>query len=189
MTNTGMDLVAFLTDLETRVQAWGKPFDANVALAEETAHAMELLEGGGQGVNVVLWFDGDDATGPDVPESTLHAGRIYVGVTRHAGLARKHFANLIEGDARRPALLGVIQDLRKFLLAQTFADGLQEGPAGAWLHSDGMTAISLAPGQFLRGYALRFKINYTARVAELGPCHDADDDGPPPEFGAVPFNP
>jgi len=124
--NTGMDIPAFLVDLLTRLEGWGAAYGAEVQLAEETVHAMELLEGGGNGVNVVLWFDGDDDTGSDAPESTLHNGKIWIGVTRFAGLARAHFANMIKGDEKRPALLGIIQDLRKFLLAQTFKDGLPE---------------------------------------------------------------
>lgn len=186
--NHGMDIPAFLIDLETRVKAWATAFDASVTLAEEAVHAMELLDGTGRSVNVVLWFDGDDATGPDAPESTLHAGKIWLGITRHAGLSKNHFANMVEDDPHRAALLRIVQDLRRFLLGQTFANGLQECAAGAWLHSDGMSPLAIAPGQFLRGYALRMKINYTALVdAPVEGAHGgAMDDGPPPEFGAAP---
>jgi hypothetical protein len=172
-----MDLTDFLRDLRGRVETWGKKYGANVMLAEETVHAMELLEGGGRGVNVVLWYDGDDAGGPDEPESTIHTGKIWFGVTRHAGLARHHFANMIDGDAEKPALLGIVQDLRKFLYKQAFETGLHETPEGAWFKSDGMAPLSIAPGQFLRGYALRMRINYTALVAGDEPCHDAPTEG------------
>jgi len=168
-----MDICAFLVDLRERLKKWGEPHNANVQLAEETVHAIELLEGGGLGVNVVVWWEGDDPAGEDLPESTIHNGKLWVGVTRHAGLAKQHFQNHIEGDEKRPALLGIVQSLRKFLFAQTFADGLPECETGAYLHSAGMKPLAFAPGQFLRGYSLRMGINYTALVG--------DEEDVPPE--------
>jgi len=172
--NYGMDLAEFLRDLEKRIRVeWAPAHKAHVVLAEEAVHAMELLEGSWRGVNVVLWWDGDQPGGPDEIESTIHTGKVWIGVTRHAGLARAHFANLIEDDKNRPALLGIVQDLRKFLLGQTFETGLSEGPGGAYLSSDGMAPIAMEKGTFLRGYALRVKINYTALVAGPDACHGA----------------
>ena len=175
--NYGMDLCDFMRDFLARIRHWAKKYDADVVLAEEAVHAMELLEGGGRGVNIVLWYDGDQPGGPDEIESTIHIGKLWIGVTRHAGLARAHFANLIEGDDERPALLGIVQDLRKFLLGQMFKDGLPESPEGAYLSSDGMAPLTLEKGTFLRGYALRVKINFTALVARPETCHEGAGQG------------
>lgn len=127
---------------------------AAVEIAEDPAHAIELLSAGRPGgMAIVLFYLGDAPAGDiDLPEDVLVEGQIRIGVVKHAGLALK------PTDKVAP-VLGEAEALRTFiaklLAAGTVTTGYEYG---------GMSYLKNQTGEILHGYTLTYKALYAYEV-------------------------
>lgn len=127
---------------------------ADVAIAEDPAHAIELLAAGRPGgMTIVLFYLGDSSAGEEeLPEDTLVNGQIRVGCVKHKGLE-------VRPGKKTPPVLADCQTLRKFVrgieTTLTVTGGLEYA---------GMTYLKTEGGALLHGYALTFNALYADDV-------------------------
>jgi hypothetical protein len=134
---------------------WAGPLGATVTVAEDPAHALELLTAGRpDGVALVLFYLSDQLDGDDLDEDTRLAAAIRVAVVQRPGLKRRD-----GGDA--PAVLEVADGLRAWVANASF-DGLL---AGGRLKYRGMTHIPTTQGSALHGYALTVEALYAYDIS------------------------
>jgi hypothetical protein len=138
-----------LTDgVAQRIESgWAGSHRATVAVAEDPAHAVELLSAGkAGGATVVVFYLSDQAD--DEADDVRVDALIRVAVVQTPGLRQR------DGRAT-PAVLQVVDDLRRWMGDQLFARLL-----GGRLGYRGMTHIPVASGAAMHGYALTFSAVY-----------------------------
>ena len=135
---------------------WAPSHRAVVKVAEDPAHALDLLCAGMPGFClVVLFYVSDTAGGDDFSGDVCTDAQIRVGMTQSAGVLRKR-----DGKTPPPVLRNQ-GELRKWLESRSY-EGLLEG-----LTYRGMQYIPTQDGKALNGYALTYGALYP---------HDIDDD-------------
>ena len=127
---------------------------AQVTIAEDPAHAIELLSAGRPGgMTIVLFYLGDAGAGDEaLPEDSLVSGQIRIGCVKHSGLE-------VRPGKKIPGVLNDAQTLRKFIRKITTKLTLSDGYEYA-----GMTYLKTEGGQLLHGYALTFTALYADEV-------------------------
>lgn len=136
-------------------QGWAAGHRAVVKVAEDPAHALDLLTAGAPGYClVVLFYVSDKGDGDDVFGDVRTDAQIRVGMTQSAGVLRKR-----DGSTPPPVLRNQ-GELRKWLESRSYA-GVLEG-----LIYKGMQYIPTVDGKALNGYALTYGAIY---------AHDIDD--------------
>lgn len=133
---------------------FGAARNGSVAVADDPAHAMELLAAGKPGgVAIVLFYYTDAAAGDeDLSEDTLVDGQIRIGVVRSRGLAAKP-------AAEAPPALADAEAVRTFLARQ-----IAEGTLPGVYEYAGLATLQNRAGEFLHGYALAYKALYAYEV-------------------------
>jgi hypothetical protein len=133
---------------------FGAARGASVAVADDPAHAMDLLAAGKPGgLAIVLFYYADSAAGDEaLPEDTLVDGQIRLGVVRSRGLAARP-------DAEPPPALADAEAVRTFL-ARRIAEGTLPGV----YEYAGLATLQNRAGEFLHGYALAYKVLYAYEV-------------------------
>jgi hypothetical protein len=133
---------------------FGAKRGGSVAVADDPAHAIELLAAGKPGgVAIVLFYYADLPAGDeDLPEDTLVDGQIRIGVVRSRGLAAKP-------AAEAPPALADAEAVRTYLARQIAAGTL----TGVYEYA-GMATLQNRAGEFLHGYALAYKALYAYEV-------------------------
>jgi hypothetical protein len=144
-----------LEQLEAAISnGYAKSRGADVAIAEDPAHAIELLAAGRPGgMTIVLFYLGDSSGGDEeLPEDTLVNGQIRIGCVKRKGLE-------VRPGKKIPPVLADCQALRKFVrkieTPLTVTGGLEYA---------GMTYLKTEGGQLLHGYALTFNALYADEV-------------------------
>jgi hypothetical protein len=151
MNTNAYDLMQELADRITA--GWAADNRASVAIAEDPAHALELLSAGrADGAALVLFYLNDAPDGDDFAEDTRVEAQIRVGIVQAPGL------RLRDGKAA-PRVLQVIDSFRRWFAGQRFASTLAET-----LAYRGMTHIPTAAGQALHGYAMTWAAGYAYDV-------------------------
>lgn len=153
-----MNLGAFeLMDAVARAieTGWATDNKANVTVAENPAHALDLLTAGrAGGCAVVLFYLSDQRDGDEFEADTRLDGQIRIGVVQKPGLG------IMDGKAT-PPVLKIIDSLRKWL-ANREIEGLLDGT----LDYRGMTHIPAGDGSALHGYALTYGAVYAYETEE-----------------------
>ncbi|NLN03145.1 MAG: hypothetical protein GX174_14775 [Lentisphaerae bacterium] len=123
---------------------------AAVAVADDPAHAMELLAAGKPGgLEIVIFYHADAPAGQEgLAGDPLVEGQISLGVVRSRGLAARP-------AGEPPPALADAEAVRTFLARADAAGTL----TGSYEYA-GMTALQSRPGEFLHGYALAYKVLY-----------------------------
>ena len=133
---------------------FGAARSAGVAVADDPAHAMDLLATGRPGgLSIILFYYADAPAGEDgLPEDTLVDGQIRVGVVRGRGLAARP-------AAEAPAALADAEAVRSFLARRIAAGTL----TGVYEYA-GMATLQNRAGEFLNGYTLAYRALYAHEV-------------------------
>ena len=146
-------LEAVAGDIE---KSWARSHRAVVKVAEDPAHALDLLAAGMPGFClVVLFYVSDTGDGEDVFGDVRTDAQIRVAMTQSAGVLRKR-----DGKTPPPVLRNQ-GELRKWLESRSY-EGVLEG-----LIYKGMQYIPTMDGKALNGYALTYGAIY---------AHDIDTD-------------
>lgn len=146
---------ALLEHLERAIaQGFAAPRGATVAIAEDPAHAMDLLAAGRPGGMAIVLFYLSDASAADeeLPEDTLVSGQIRVACVQSPGLAARP-------GRKVPGALAAAGELRKFVR------NLSDAPTttGGYDYA-GMSYLKTEGGELLHGYALTFNAHYADAV-------------------------
>ena len=153
-----MNMTAFeLMDAVARAieTAWAVDNKAGVTVAENPAHALELLTAGrAGGCSVVLFYLSDQRDGDEFEDDTRLDAQIRIGVVQKPGLG-------IRDGKATPTVLAIVDSLRKWLASQNF-EGLLNGS----LEYRGMTHIPAGDGSALHGYALTYGAVYAYETEE-----------------------
>lgn len=129
---------------------WAQSRHATVAVAEDPAHALELLTAGRPGGCAVVIFYLSDGARDEFNDVEL-AAQIRVAVVQSPGLT------LRDGRAA-PPVLRLVDEMRRWMDCVCL-DGLLGG-----LEYQGMTHIATANGQALHGYALTYEGIYARQI-------------------------
>lgn len=134
---------------------WAHQASARVTVAEDPAHALELLAAGrAGGCAAVAFYLSDEADADEFADDTRLDARIRIGIVQMPGL------KLRDGSAA-PAVLRVIDGFRAWMSRQVF-EGLLDGG----LEYNGMTHIPSGAGSALHGYALTYRAVYAYDTEE-----------------------
>ena len=130
---------------------WAQSRHATVAIAEDPAHALELLSAGRPGGCAVVIFYLSDGARDDVNDVEL-AAQLRVAIVQTPGLTLR--------DGRSaPPVLRLVDEMRQWL------DCIElEGLLGGGLYYQGMTHIATAAGEALHGYALTYEAIYARQI-------------------------
>lgn len=154
-----MNATAFglMTEVAELIRSkWAGDTQATVAVAEDPAHALDLLTAARpDSCSVVLFYLSDQADGDEFEEDTRLAAQIRVAIVKTPGL------KLRSGEPV-PAVLKLIDSFRAWMAMQTFESLLGIGG----LVYKGMTHIPAAQGNVLHGYAMTFEAVYAAALEE-----------------------
>lgn len=120
---------------------------ASVAVAEDPAHALELLSAGKSGGCAIVIFYLSDNSDDEVDDVRV-AAQIRVAIVQAPGL------RLRDGQTA-PSVLQVIDDFRKWIKTPDFQTVL-----GGALSYKGMTHIPSKSGEALHGYAMTYEAEY-----------------------------
>jgi len=153
MTNTSAG--AIMAELASAIKKTFTPkHPAQVEIAEDPAHAIDLLAAGKSGgMSIVLFYLGDAGAGDDdLPEDVLVEGQIRIGVVKHQGLA-------VKPTSRVAPVLTEAEALRTFI-----ARLLSKGTVTTGYEYAGMTYLKNNNGELLHGYALTYKALYAYEV-------------------------
>ncbi|MGI5868678.1 MAG: hypothetical protein ACOX9C_04430 [Kiritimatiellia bacterium] len=149
------DPAALLAHLERAIaEGFAAPRGATVAVADDPAHAMDLLAAGRPGgLAIVLFYLGDAAAGmEELPEDTLVSGQIRAACAQSPGLAARP-------GRGAPGALAAAGELRTFVRRIADAPTLSGGYDYA-----GMQHLAARSGELLHGYALAFHAHYADRA-------------------------
>jgi hypothetical protein len=125
---------------------------ATVAIAQDPAHAVDLLGGVRPGASaIVLWYNSDFPV-TDEPYETLVTARIACALIQNPGLAI---------PAAAPGLLAAADALRAYASAMELPQLADSRPRYA-----GMEPVPLRSGEALHGYTLSFELTYAAQCGE-----------------------
>lgn len=134
---------------------WAPGAKASVTVAEDPAHALELLSAGRSGgCALVLFYLSDAADGDEFAEDTRLDAQIRIGIVQQPGL------KLRDGKSA-PPVLEKVDRFRAWMSGQEFA-GLLDGG----LKYKGMTHIPSGSGSALHGYALTYGALYAYDTEE-----------------------
>ena len=132
---------------------WGNR--SKVTIAEDPAHALELLAAGRAGGCAIVMFYLSDATdGEDFAADTRIDAVIRIGIVQQPGL------KIRDGQAA-PTVMNMVDSFRAWIATQSF-EGLLDGG----LAYRGMTHIPSGAGNALHGYALTFGALYAYDIEE-----------------------
>lgn len=147
MNATATQILAELADAAAR--EWAPGCNAAVRIAEDPAHAVELLSAGKSGACAAVFFYVEDAPdGEEFAEDTRLAAQIRVGIVQHPGLRTR------DGQAV-PGVLARVDSFRAWLAGRSFG-GLLDGV----FTYKGMRPIPSGNGSMLNGYALTWQALY-----------------------------
>jgi len=131
---------------------WAADHNARVTVANDPAHAIELLTAGKtDGCAVVLFYGGDDQADDSFMEDTLLRCNIRIGVSQKQGLKLRDSDSVV-------TLLDQIASLRKMMRSETI-EGLVEPQV-----YKGMAPLTYPDGSAFSGYALRYDCLYADEV-------------------------
>jgi len=134
---------------------WADRFQASVVIADDPAHALQLLTAGSpRGCVVVIFYVSDTLAGDDFVEDTLLSARLRIGVVKGTGMQ-------LRDGKKPPAVLSVVDSLRAFIGSQEF-----EGLMDLDLVYNGMQYIPTADGKAMHGYALTYAPLYSYDIEE-----------------------
>jgi hypothetical protein len=144
-----------LTEFEALLlNKWAGDHGARVTVANDPAHAIELLTAGKtDGCAVVLFYGGDDPADDLFTADTLLRANIRIGVSQKQGLKLRSSDSVV-------TLLDQIASLRKTMATET-VEGLVDQAV-----YKGMAPLTYPDGQAFSGYALRYDVLYADDVVE-----------------------
>jgi len=105
--------------LKHALERWAASRKAEVSIATDPFHVLEILSAGPQGFRLVLHTSSDENPS-DQMELPLADNEIEVILSYNLGLTVKPDLALIHGSNNRPSLYHELDDLRAFLLAIAF---------------------------------------------------------------------
>lgn len=144
-------LLAFETLIK---DSWAADHNARVTVANDPAHAIELLTAGKpDGCAVVLFYGGDDPADDLFTEDTLLRANIRIGVSQKQGLKLRTSDSVV-------TLLDQIASLRKLFGSNTL-ESLIDQPV-----YKGMAPLTYPDGSAFSGYALRYDCMFADDVVE-----------------------
>ena len=146
-----------VTVAEALAQTWAPDRKAKVAVAEDPAHALDLLtsgSGSSGGCSVVLFYLSDAKDGDEFEEDTRLVAQLRIGLVQNPGLVARD-------NGKVPAVLALTDSLKAWAAATPFAV-LGNG----FLRYAGMTHIPAAGGSALHGYAMTFEALYAYEPTE-----------------------
>ena len=134
---------------------WASSHGAGVTVAEDPAHAIDLLMAGqSNGCAVVIFYMSDTPTTSEFSGNTMVDATIRVGIVQKNGLALR--------DGRRaPAVLEKVDAFRRFMARNADVEGLAQP-----LEYAGMAPVVQAEGRALNGYALSYTARYAFEIGE-----------------------
>lgn len=133
-------------------RGWARP-GAAVRVAEDPAHALELLVAGRPGgCAAVVFYLSDDCESGDEGHGNRVAALVRVALVQAPGLR-------LRGGRAAPRVLELVDDFRRWAAAREF-----DGVLGGRLEYRGMTHIPAAAGSALHGYALTYAARYAFEV-------------------------
>lgn len=129
---------------------WAKQAgNAEVRIAEDPAHAVDLLAAGKSGCcTAVFFYVSDEPDGDEMAEDVRLAATLRVGLVAHPGLKTRSGQNV-------PGVLAQVDGFRRWAAGLTL-DGLLDGT----LEYKGMQPIPSGNGSMLNGYALTYSARY-----------------------------
>lgn len=153
MINTGSTdiLEAIADDLRAN---WQSAAPAQIIIAEDPAHAMDIMRAVKPGSSsVVLFYTADAPVEQDCPGDVLVDATIRMAVVQHPGL------KLASGSAA-PTVMQAIDSLRKHVINIDYTN-----LAGGRLEYRGMSYLATEDGMLIHGYALTYSAIYAFDVA------------------------
>jgi hypothetical protein len=133
---------------------WAVDHNARVTVANDPAHAIELLTAGQpNGCGVVIFYGGDDPADDLFTEDTLLRANIRIGVSQKQGLKLRTSESVV-------TLLDQIASLRKLFGSNTLED-LVDQPV-----YKGMAPLTYPDSTAFSGYALRYDCMFADDVVE-----------------------
>jgi hypothetical protein len=133
---------------------WAADHKARVTVADDPAHAIELLSAGQtNGCAVVLFYGGDEPANDEFMEDTLLRPNIRIGVAQKQGLAIRDGRTVI-------SVLEQISSLRKLIRTEDIT-----GLVSQAIYK-GMVPLQYTDGSAMHGYALRYEPLYADEVEE-----------------------
>lgn len=130
-------------------QNWSASKRAVIKIAEDPAHALDLLTAGAPGCClIVLFYVSDTGSGDELFGDVRTDAQIRVAMTQAAGVLRKR-----DGETP-PPVLQLQGELRSWLESRCY-EGVLEG-----LIYKGMQYIPTADGRALNGYAMTYGALY-----------------------------
>jgi len=133
---------------------WAADNNARVTVADDPAHAIDLLSAGQtNGCAVVLFYGGDEPANDEFLEDTLLRPNIRIGVAQKQGLKIRDGRDSI-------SVLDKIASLRKLIRTEDITDLVSQAVY------KGMVPLQYQDGSAMHGYALRYEPLYADEVEE-----------------------
>lgn len=152
MINTGATEVLNLIADDLR-RNWAAGAQAVVMIAEDPAHAMDIMRSVKPGTTcAILFYTTDSEVEQDCPGDTLVDATIRIALVQHPGL------KLADGR-KAPTVLQAIDTLRQYLIGIDYNE-----LAGGRLEYRGMSYLATESGALIHGYALTYSAMYAYTV-------------------------
>lgn len=145
--------------LYAALQTWSAPLKADVSIARDPFHVLEILAAGPSGFRVVLHASEDDNIS-DIDQLSLADNLIEVILSYNLGLTARPDLALISGQQNRPPLLDHITALRSFILSLRFPTE----QTGSYAVYRGRRPYVTPDGIPLAAYTLTFKLQSAVTV-------------------------
>ena len=156
---------AELLDLyKTDLEAWCAENKAQLSLARDPYHVLELLAQSPAGMRLILHWAGDDNAG-EQDEAIGSVNRLEVILSYNLGLTAKPDLALLQAQVDRPALLTLISVVRNRVLSLYVIDA--ETGARLSARSAGCETVTTPDGIPLAAYKLKFEFDAALPDYEL----------------------